>query len=121
MPIGKTVQIFDFTNEWILKDSWPFRISTSILPSLVVLSLLFTNRVKFIFFLNSFFKIALIGLSFLVPKRFSKYGYTKNLKQAAVERGFPGRPNSTFCFPKIFPNKIGLPGLMATPLKYWDN
>ena len=42
-PEGNKDQIFDLTNELILNDSWPFKISTSTLPFLVVLILLFTK------------------------------------------------------------------------------
>ena len=35
--------------------------------------------------------------------------------------GLPGNPKITFCFPLILANKIGFPGLIATPLKKLDN
>ena len=43
LPAGNKTQILDFTNDFILKDSCPFKISTSNFPSLVVLNLLLTN------------------------------------------------------------------------------
>ena len=52
---GSTVQIFDFTNDLILNDSCPLKISTANLPFLVVLILLLTNLVKFAFFLQNYF------------------------------------------------------------------
>ena len=64
--------MFDFTNDFILKDSCPLRISTLILPFLVVLNLLFTIRVKFSFLVNEFFKIALIDFSFVIPNTLAK-------------------------------------------------
>ena len=45
------------------------------------------------------------------------YGYTKNLKQAEEEIGLPGSPKIAFSLPLNLANKIGLPGLIATPLK----
>ena len=66
------LSILDFTKDLILKDSCPFKISTSIFPFLVVFNLLLANLVKFFFFKKSFFKTALIGFSALSPKIFSK-------------------------------------------------
>ena len=37
LPAGNRAQIFDFTKDLILKDSCPFKISTSIFPLLVEL------------------------------------------------------------------------------------
>ena len=54
LPAGNKVQIFDLMNDFILKDSCPFKISTSIFPFLVVLNLLLANLVKF-FFLKKLF------------------------------------------------------------------
>ena len=53
----------------------------------------------------------------LYQVNFLIYGYTKNLKHAADEIGFPGKPKIAFGFPFIFANKIGFPGLIATLLK----
>jgi len=58
LPAGNKTQIFDFTNDLILKDSCPFKISTFNFPFLVVLNWLFTNLVKFFFLLNPLVKIA---------------------------------------------------------------
>ena len=58
LPAGNKVQIFDLTNDFILKDSWPFKISTSIFPFLVVFNLLLANLVKFFFLKKLFFKVA---------------------------------------------------------------
>ena len=52
-----------------------------------------------------------------MPSKMLKYGNTKNLKHAAEEIGFPGRPKIALDFPFTFANKIGLPGLIATLLK----
>ena len=60
--------------------------------------LLLTNLVKSFFFLKSFFRIAFIGFSTLRLRVFSIKGYTKNLKQAADDIGFPGKPNIIFFF-----------------------
>ena len=84
---------------------------------MVVINLLFTKRVKFFFFVNFDLSIALKEFSSLIPSMFLIYGYTKNLKHAADEIGFPGNPNIAFDFPLIFANKIGFPGLIATLLK----
>ena len=83
LPEGNKDQILDFTNDFILNDSCPWRISTSIFPFLVVFNLLLANLVKFFFLVKLFFKIALKGFSSLRPKTYSIYGKTKNLKQAA--------------------------------------
>ena len=57
------------------------------------------------------------NFSFFMFKDVNKKGKRKNLKHAAEEIGFPGRPkNAVFLFLN-FENKIGLPGLIATPLK----
>ena len=117
LPAGNKTQIFDFTNDLILKDSCPFKISTFNFPFLVVLNWLFTNLVKLIFLLKLFVKIALIDFSSYNPKAFKIYGITKNLKHAAEEIGFPGSPNIAFSFPLIFANIIGLPGRIAALLK----
>ena len=106
LPAGNKTQIFDFTNDLILKDSCPFKISTSNFPSLVVLNLLLTNLVNSFFFIKLFFNLDLIDLSRFKPKIFKIYGKTKNLKQAAVEIGFPGKPNITFDLPLNFANKL---------------
>ena len=75
---------------------------------------------KSFFFLNSFLNLALKEISSFIPSKLLIYGYTKNLKQAADEIGFPGKPKIAFCFPLILANKIGLPGLIATLLKKFD-
>ena len=69
LPEGSITQIFDWINDLIRNDSWPFKISTSNLPLLVVLNLLFTNRVKSNFFLNSFLNLALKEISFFIPSK----------------------------------------------------
>ena len=61
--------------------------------------------------------MALKGTSSGIPNIFLIYGKTKNLKQAADEIGFPGNPKIAFDLFFIFANRIGLPGLIATPLK----
>ena len=63
LPAGNKAQIFDLTNDLILKDSCPFKTSTSIFPFLVVVNLLLANLVKFFFLIKLFFKIALNGFS----------------------------------------------------------
>ena len=84
---------------------------------MVVFNLLLANLVKFFFLTKLFFKTALKGFSSSRSKMFLIYGNTKNLKQAADEIGLPGKPKNAFCLPFIFANKIGFPGLIATPLK----
>ena len=49
LPAGNNAHILDFTNDLILKDSCPLRISTLIFPLLVVFNLLLANLVKFFF------------------------------------------------------------------------
>ena len=71
-PAGNKDQMFDLTKDLTLKDSCPCKISTSIFPFLVVLSLLFANRVNFCFLEKLFFKIALIGCSSLNPMGLSE-------------------------------------------------
>jgi len=120
LPVGNKVQMFEFTKGFILNDSCPFKITTSNFPSLVVLNLLLANLVKFFFFEKVFFNLAFIGASVFKPKIFRIYGKMKNLKQAAVEIGFPGKPNITFDLPLNFANNIGLPGLIKIFLNEWD-
>ena len=61
--------------------------------------------------------MALNGFSNCVSNIFNKYGYTKNLKQAAEDIGLPGRPKKDLLFDLNLANKKGLPGLIDTPLK----
>ena len=117
LPDGKTVQIFDLTNEWTLNDSCSFRISTSNLPFLVVFNLPLINRVKLISFTKLFLKTAFTDFSFSTFNDPNRYGKTKNLKHATDEIGLPGRPKKTFFLFLNLANKIGLPGLIATFLK----
>ena len=53
----------------------------------------------------------------IIPKEVKINGYTKNLKQAAEEIGFPGKPKKTLFLFLNFANKIGFPGLIKAPLK----
>ena len=62
-----------------------------------------------------------MGLSLLSLNVVDIYGYTKNLKQAAEDIGLPGNPKIAFSLFLIFANKTGFPGLIATPLKKFDN
>jgi len=110
-------QTLDSTNDLILKDSCPFKTSISSFPSLVEVNLAFKNLVKFFLLVKLFFNLALKGFSSLTPRIFKMYGYTKNLKQAEEEIGLPGSPKIAFSLPLNLANKIGLPGLIATPLK----
>ena len=56
-------------------------------------------------------------ISSFIPSKLLIYGYTKNLKQAADEIGFPGKPKTALGLPFILANRIGFPGLIATLLK----
>ena len=116
-PLGKKPHEFALVKEFIRKDSCPLRTSNSINPLLENEIFPLINLVKFFFLIKIFFNLALNGFSFFIFKEANRKGKTKNLKHAAEEMGFPGSPKNIVFLFLNFENKIGLPGLIATPLK----
>ena len=116
-PLGKKPHEFALVKEFILKDSCPLSTSNSTNPFFENEIFPLINLVNFFFLIKTFFSLALKGFSFFMFKHVDRKGKIKNLKHAAEEIGFPGNPkNAVFLFLN-FENKIGLPGLIATPLK----
>ena len=87
------------------------------MPFFVKNNLPLINLVKFFLFTKLFFILAAIGFSCSNPRDEYKKGKTKNLKHAADDKGFPGKPKKTIFFLNLA-NIIGLPGLIATPLNW---
>ena len=120
MPSLNTPQALDLVKGLILYDSWPLKTSNSAKPFCEKIILPFINRVKSFFFEKLFFSFAIIGFSGSRPSDLKSKGYTKNLKHAAVEIGFPGKPKKQVLFWN-FANIMGFPGLIFTSLKILIN
>ena len=115
-PSLNTPQALDLVKDPILYESCPLSTSNSASPFFVKISFPFINLVKFFLFKNLYFNLATIGFSKAIPKELKIRGKTKNLKQAAEEIGFPGKPKKHILLLN-FANIIGFPGLMLAPLK----
>ena len=100
-------QTLELMNGFILKDSCPLSTLNSTSPLFENEIFPLINLVKNFFFIKLFFSLAFIASSSLMFKDINRKGSTKNLKHAAEEIGFPGKPKNAIFLVLNFVNKIG--------------